>query len=117
MSMKSENKRLFVPLNSEAYNWFKQGKKWEVRKYQGQYTTNNVIEGKRVELRKGYNGESIWGVINEVKVLNNIQDLFQQINFNEIFPTLEKKSEAIYLAQNYIDDKKIIAFKVNLTDE
>lgn len=111
MSEKLQN-RLFVPLNTEAFNWFKEGKKWEVRKKRGQYNPRNVFKGKKVELRKGYTGESIWGKILDVDTFENADRLFEKINFKEVFPDSGSLSSAKKLIQNYVDSNEIIAFKI-----
>lgn len=112
----SNQKRLFVPLAKEAYEWFlNHNKQWEIRKLNsGQYNTKNLVEGRRVELRLGYRpGNSIWGVIDAVKMYNNADDLVNDINFKLLIPTANNKNEAIERINDFIgEESQIITFKV-----
>jgi len=56
--------RLFVPLSAEAFGWWKSGRKrWEVRKDAKRWGKQHVRDGRRVELRLGYSGPSLWGAV------------------------------------------------------
>lgn len=107
--------RLFVPLNSEAFSWFKQGKTWEVRKMKGQYNLKNIKVGRKVELRRGYNSkDSIWGFITEVRVFENAKELMKLIDYKKILPTAKSFQEAEFLLENFVStNDKIIAFRIN----
>ncbi|WP_138431865.1 hypothetical protein [Fodinibius saliphilus] len=111
---KKFDKRLFVPLNKEAFKWFKHGKKWEVRKLKGQYNPNNICTGRRVELRKGYNGTSLWGNVTNVRVFDDYEKLFDSIDFKHIFPFADSLNHAKTLILNYVNQNEIIAFKIKL---
>ncbi len=106
--------RLFVPLNSEAFSWFKLGKTWEVRTMKGQYNLTNIKVGRKVELRRGYNSnDSLWGTISEVKVFENAQDLLKLIDYKKILPTVGSFQEAEFLIEKFVStNDKIIAFKI-----
>lgn len=112
----SNQKRLFVPLAKEAYEWFlNNDKQWEIRKLNsGQYNTKNLVECRRVELRLGYRpGNSIWGVIDAVKMYNNADELVNAINFKLLIPTAKNKNEAIERINDFIgEESQIITFKV-----
>ena len=110
----SSNKRLFVPLATTAFDWFKRGKLWEIRNLKGQYNLNNVKAGKTVELRKGYNtNDSIWGFIEDVRQFIDIDDLLNNIEYELIIPDATNLSEAKKLLKNFTSEgEKIIAFKI-----
>jgi hypothetical protein len=110
------NKRVFVPLTKEAYDWFKIGKQWEVRKFNvGQYNLKNIVKGREVELRLGYRpGNSTWGIISEVSVFDNISEMLNNVMYKSIIPTAETELIARDFIEKYIGkDYKIIAFRIN----
>lgn len=79
-------RRFFLPLCTAPYEDFKyRGKSWEVRALARQYTPKNLIEGREIELRKGYSGESLWGVIGEHRT-GSLEDIFAEIPLEEIEP-------------------------------
>ena len=76
--------RLFVPLKSLWFDLFKKGeKKWELRGINNNFNVKTVIKGRKVELRKGYNGESLFGVVSERIVVNDVKKIPSSI-YNEI---------------------------------
>lgn len=81
MSVKGEEQqeRLFVPLNSEPWRAFERGEKGaEFRGVNNQFNRDTVVVGRTVELRRGYStDDSLWGVITEVEVDNNLGDLVE----------------------------------------
>jgi len=108
--------RLFIPLNGEAYKWFKSGnKQWEVRKLNvGQYNLKNLIVGRKVELRLGYRpGNSIWGIIKEVRTYDNANNLVNEIDFKHLIPSANDSNEATQKIIDYVgSESKIIAIKI-----
>ena len=72
--------RLFVPLNTEAWNAFESGEKTaEFRGVNSQFNTETVQEGRKVELRRGYSTEdSLWGNIGEVETGDDLGYLVSQ---------------------------------------
>ncbi len=58
--------RLFCPLTAEAFGWWLQCKTHELRKDAPRWSAKHVYPGRRIELRKGYSGPSLWGEIVEV---------------------------------------------------
>jgi hypothetical protein len=80
----------------------------------GQYNLKNIYIGKKVELRRGYNTtDKIWGVIEDVKVFDNIDELFSKINFNLIIPDEDDEARAKKMLMDFVDPHtKLIAFKV-----
>jgi ASC-1-like (ASCH) protein len=111
--------RLFVPLSSEPYNWFKNGrKKWELRTYGQGFTEDHVYYNRHVELRKGYStDQSIWGKIEYVVIQESFKDILDTIPYYEIFPEATSNKEAQEQFKNIIDQRmtesQLIAFKVN----
>lgn len=56
--------RLFVPLTAEAFGWWRSGvKEWEIRRHNKRWGFKHVHHGRRVELRLGYSGPSLWGTV------------------------------------------------------
>lgn len=109
--------RLFVPLKTEPFNWFKSGKKkYELRNQVGQYNKNQIITGRKVELRRGYStNDKLFGTIGKVIWCENINDVFNQINYSEILPNasnLELAKKEIYKMLK--DDVEFVAFEVIL---
>lgn len=87
--------RLFVPLNSEIFEWYKKGlKRWELRGANGQYNSKYIWKDRVVELRKGYNGESIWGKIGRNCEGRSLEKLFNVVDFREVIPTANNVEEA-----------------------
>ncbi len=105
--------RLFVPLNTEPFEDFKfYGKTYELRAYGRQYTEKYVYTNRKVELRKGYSGESQWGIIGKV-VTGKIENILDQINFKKIEPRANTKKEAKENIEKILGVKeKYIAFEV-----
>jgi hypothetical protein len=106
--------RLFVPLNSKAFGWFKSmGKKFELRNYGRQWTEKHIYSGRSVELRRGYSvGDSLWGTIGKI-VTGDINEIYSKINFIDIIPIAKNKEDAIEITQNIMgDNMKYIAFEV-----
>lgn len=80
----------------------------------GQYNSVNLCVGKRVELRRGYNtNDKIWGIIEDVKVFDNVDELLGEIQYNLIIPDADAKKNVKELLTDFADiDNKLIAFKI-----
>jgi hypothetical protein len=112
--------RLFVPLSSEPFNWFKSEKKrWELRRYGNKYTEKNIIPGRKVELRRGYSdpNQAIWGIIGRVIISNNLDEFFGIVNFSDVIPIVNSRIEAINLSMHILkiplsESHKVIGFEV-----
>lgn len=106
--------RLFVPLSKEAFRWFKAGKKWEIRRLnKGQYNLKNIRLHRQVELRLGYNGESLWGTIDQILTFTNSYQLVNQIDYTELIPTATSVEDAIDKINSYVSsNEQLIVFKV-----
>jgi ASC-1-like (ASCH) protein len=112
--------RVFVPLAKEPYNWFASGrKKWELRRCIRQYSDKNIQTGKVVELRCGYSDPSkaIWGVIEETRIYGSLNNVFEDINYDEIIPIASNLGQAIDLTNEILNlesyhNTRLIAFKV-----
>jgi hypothetical protein len=111
--------RLFVPLSTEPFEWFSsQGKQWEVRRNKGSFRADRLTPGRRVELRRGYTGDSLWGTLTETVRASSAADLFDVICYKTAVPSANSQSEAIafvdkLLAQNH----ELVAFRVELDTE
>ena len=113
--------RLFVPLATGPFNWFKDGaKKWELRKYGRQYTERHVRVGRPVELRCGYNsGESLWGIVAEVQRAPSIREFFRSVPYEVTIPVASSEDEAVNLAGAILgiglDESPVLGFRIELT--
>lgn len=110
-------KRLFVPLKSEPFYWFKEGKKkYELRNQIGQYNDKQLITGRKVELRRGYStNDKLFGYIGKVIKCDTIDEVCNSINYKKINPTVNslyefKKSVLTMLKEN----KKYVIIEINL---
>ncbi len=93
--MSNKPDRLFVPLTTQAFEDFSlRGKKVEVRKVMPNFSPKTVYEGRPVELRKGYSGESMWGVIGTV-VIGTLSDVIRAFPLKEVEPRFSTYEEAI----------------------
>lgn len=106
--------RLFVPLKSEFFDSFERGeKKWELRGINSRFNTDRVEPGREVELRKGYNGKSLWGVIEEVKTFGSIEKVAEDIDYNQINPESEDREEFNASVEELLSNyDEFIAFRV-----
>lgn len=110
------SKRLFVPLKSEVYDWYLSGcKKWELRRIGRQYTRKNVYAGRIIELRRGYNGESLFGKVGEVYEASSLEEILNDIDYKEIIPSARDEEDAKnYMAQLLGQKAGYIIFEVML---
>lgn len=109
--------RLFVPLATQPFEWFKSGaKRWELRKLGRQYTPKHLRVGRSVELRKGYKGpDSIWAAIIDVVEAANIEEFFDKVDYKEVIPVAEGREQAIEIASEILkadEGTPIIGFSV-----
>lgn len=114
-SIDNSKKRLFLPLTTEAYNWYCEGKSVEIRKFQRRFKNILSQNYEIAELRKGYNGPSIWAEIKSIKKYNNVTDLLIDVNYKELIPSATTNIEAQNRLRSYVNnEKEIIAIFLNL---
>src|SRR5262249_46993455 len=65
-----------------------------LRRYGRSYTRESLAPGRAVELRRGYSGESLWGVIGDVFVASTLEEVLDHIDFREIVPPAKTRDEA-----------------------
>jgi hypothetical protein len=108
--------RLFVPLNSDPFQWFKNGRKrWELRTAARGFAPRFLTPGRRVELRKGYNGQSLWGVLGRHYVATSIASLFKRVPFRKVAPYAVNAKEAERLGYRLLGkQKQYVVFEVRL---
>ncbi|MBN2141881.1 hypothetical protein JW711_00990 [Candidatus Woesearchaeota archaeon] len=106
--------RLFVPLKTEFFKDFLyNGKVYELRTY-GRFREKYVYHGRRVELRKGFSGESVWGAIGDVRI-GSLESILQKVDYRDIEPRTKSRAEFFRETRKiYPDQKKFIAFEVKL---
>lgn len=87
--------------------------KWELRGVNDQFNRETVREGRRVELRKGYSGESIWGAIDRVETFGNLEDVAENLDFRAIIPPVESRNKFLSRAKGLLSEyDEFIAFKI-----
>lgn len=113
--------RLFVPLASAPFDWFRSGrKKWELRRLGRQYTTSHVRPGRTVELRRGYSdpSASLWGRISEVKEAASIEDFFLLVPWRTVLPESGCLEDAIADARRILnvgeEGSPVLGFRIEL---
>ena len=111
-------RRLFVPLSAEPFEWFaSRNKQWEVRRNKGAFRADHLIEGRRVELRRGYTGASLWGTLTDAILASNAADLFMEISYKVTVPTAPSQSDAIAFVEKLLGTgAKLVAFRVDLDE-
>lgn len=114
--------RLFVPLSTEPYRWFNNGqKRWELRKYRGQYTEKHVRPNRKVELRRGYSNpnQALWGTIISVHLAEGLEEFFDRVPYEQVIPIADNLEEAIAISQKILQitpgqSVPVIGFEVSL---
>ena len=105
--------RLFLPLKSEAFEWYQIGKTIELRQRRGRFKNIFKFNYNYAELRKGYNGESVYCVIEDIKEFNSLNDIIQTYGIKSIFPHCKSKSEALEkFADFYMEDYPLISISL-----
>ena len=106
-------KRFFLPLCTAPYEDFKyRGKSWEVRTLGRQYTPKHLIEGRKIELRKGYSGESLWGTIGGHRI-GSLEDIFADISLEVLEPQAASVDGAIAENTELLGEQETyIAFEI-----
>lgn len=97
--------RLFVPLATLPYEWFVGGAKtWELRRDRGQFRSDRLAPGRRVELRRGYSDKSssIWGTVLAICVSKSLVSFFECVPFAEVIPDAATKDEATTIASGIL---------------
>jgi hypothetical protein len=113
-------RRLFVPLNTEPFDWFARGeKRWELRKLGRQYSPKHLMIGRVVELRRGYahKESALWGTIEAVMPADTVDDFFNKVRFEEVIPKAPNKEAATAYARSMLNVKpgeRVVGFRVRL---
>lgn len=105
MNDEIQSRRLFVPLASAPFEWFRSGKKsWELRRHGRQFTEKHVIPGRAVELRKGYQTteDVIWGTVKRTLSAGSLADFFDQVPYQLVVPNAESRSQAVDIATSIL---------------
>ena len=113
--MSEKPDRLFVPLATAPFSWFESGlKTWELRRYGRQYTKKHVVLGRRVELRKGYSGDSLWGEIDAINQAETIEEIFKKVPYSFVVPIARDLSDAVRICTDILgcDEGGFIAFHI-----
>lgn len=121
MSAVSTVDRLFVPLARRPFEYFEsEVKTIELRKFNvRRWHWGNIRKDRRVELRLGYSGRSLWGVITEVWGDPTIEDAFRHEEvWRSTIPWASSQSDAYRYASELlripVNEGAVILFRVNL---
>lgn len=108
--------RLFVPLNNRWHRLFLNGEKeWEMRGFNGGFNSKTVKKGRTVELRRGYQHDSIWGTISDVLIVKSIKEIPKSIYDKTIPPSVQDNPKVIDFVQNYEKKyDKFILFRIQI---
>lgn len=99
----AEQGRVFVPVTAQAFSWFEDGEKsFELRRNYGQYRHDRLNQGRRVEIRRGYSGESLWGQIGTVISGQSLRKILKEVDYRKIIPTAEDLDEAEEIAESFV---------------
>jgi len=120
MVFETGGKRLFVPLATAPFEWFRSGgKRWELRRYGRQYTERTVVPGREVELRRGYQrqGDALWGTVAQTVKANSILEFFDRVPYELVIPIAKDRSEATQIAVSILgivedEDIELFGFSV-----
>ena len=106
--------RIFAPLKTEHYENFRDGSKtWELRGATGAFAPEKLRIGKPVELRKGYNGPSLWGKVAGVKTFDSIEEIPEEIDHRKI-TTGKSRGEFVESARELLGKyDSFVAFRVD----
>lgn len=95
-------KRLFIPLCTEPFRWFKEGKKeWELRKISRKFNSDIIYIGETVELRRGYIAKNgvIWGKVTDCQTFISLKEVFSAIPYNRIVDAENEKQAMQYICK------------------
>lgn len=108
--------RLFLPLNTEWYDMFRNGSKtWEIRGESNRFNINTVRTGRAVEIRKGYQKKgALWGKVGKIQITSDISKLNKNI-YDAAIPTSNHQLIKQIEAYNCKYDKFIV-FEVILDE-
>ena len=68
--------------------------------------------GRKVELRKGYSGDSLWGTIGQVEI-GSLNEILAEVSWCSIIPRARSKEEALQQIFSILGEKDTyIAFEV-----
>lgn len=104
--------RLFVPLETRHYRNFVVGsKEFELRGVNAKFNEETVYEGRLVELRHGYAGDSLWGQIEAVDVVDDLESILD----HELILPGATREEFLESARDLLGSyDRWIAFEVEL---
>lgn len=100
--------RLFLPLTSEAFEWYEKGKCVEVRIKKGRFKNIHKFNYKYAELRKGYNGKSVYAQIDKIDEYSSIKRLSDGVKLKSIIPLELSKQESIKKLDRYVNSEATI---------
>lgn len=115
-------KQLFLPLNTLWYNLFKSGQKtWELRGITSRFNEDTITLGRKVEMRRGYSYDPLYGIIDCYIIVAKYDDLPEHVKIGIIPDSVKDDLDVIEFLTMYLEKYKdigFIAFKIiNLTNK
>ena len=113
-----KSRRLFLPLDEKWYQLFKKRKKkWELRGINNIFNTKTIKEGYTVEIRRGYNSDSIWGIINDILIVDSLDKIPPVVYEETIPPDVRDDPNIINFLKDYEEKyDNFILFKINIIE-
>lgn len=110
-------KNLFVPLTTQAYEWFSMGKEFELRKSERCWNRKQIYSDRGVTLSKGYGKrDRKKGRVGKV-IFSSLDLILSRVPFRKIIPIAKNRKEAKEIVRNILGEaKEYVAFEVILND-
>lgn len=114
----SKGRRLFLPLDEKWYQLFRKGKKkWELRGISNIFNPKTIKEGRTVEIRRGYNSDSIWGIINDILIVDSLDKIPPFVYDETIPPDVRDDPSIVNFLKEYEEKyDNFILFKINIVE-
>jgi hypothetical protein len=116
-------KPLFLAVTSKVYQWYDQGKEWELRQYglrdngkKSPWNERTVQKDRQVHVVKGYsghkNGNSWLGTIAEEPIIGTLDHILNKVDYQKIVPVADSKENCVQIIRGITDCQQYIAFRI-----
>jgi hypothetical protein len=107
---------LDVYVKQDIYEWFFQGKDYELRAPHGRFSPDQVVEGRPCIVHKGNSGTSSQGTVGNV-IIGGLDEILGQVDFRRIAPLIQNEQSFRSAVQQLMGyQREYIAFEINLDD-
>lgn len=105
-------KRLFMPVQAKWHELYENRvKKWELRGVDEKFNDRTIFPGRRVEIRRGFNHDPLWGTIENKIIVNKIEDIPSDI-YEQTIPESVRETSEEFLSEYKAKHNKFIVFKI-----